>query len=225
MSKQPSISTFETPQIIRGPFHPSPDKVTLREPSPDRVSELNTGAAKNFPDRLSPGHLSPGKLSPHDSFKTPGRRRRSSILHTTPMSASPRKFKSAGIDAGVERALDNVMKSLKVMAMGTPKASRSPPQDQSRWSSSSAESVDTAEDGGFWKPRKSGESTRSKITIGTMRSGKSGKSRKSRKSEDTDRMDIDMEDIPPVPVPATPGRRKRLLEGLAKKLGLTPKKK
>jgi hypothetical protein len=67
---------------------------------------------------------------------------------------------------------------------------------------------------------------RSRVTVGTIRSNKSKKSKKSRKSEDTDRMDLDVEEnIPPVPVPATPGRRKRMMEGLAKRLGLTPKKK
>jgi len=127
------------------------------------------------------------------------------------------------MDNGVERALDNVMKSLKVMAMGTPL--KSPRREESRWSLSSEESAAT-EESGFWRPRKSEESTRSRITVGTMRSNRSKKSKKSRKSEDTERMDLDMEeDIPPVPVPTTPGRRKRMMEGLVKRLGLTPKKK
>jgi len=55
----------------------------------------------------------------------------------------------------------------------------------------------------------------------------SRRSKKSRRSEDTERMDVEMEEnVPPVPVPAavTPSRRKRMMEGLAKKLGLTPKK-
>ena len=150
-------------------------------------------------------------------------------MHTTPSSVSPRKVKMGGPDGGVERALDNVMRSLKGMAMGTPRWGE---QAESRWSSSSEGSVDTMtqsdESGGFWRPRKSGESTRSKITLrsvksnGTLRSTWSRK--KGRKSEDEERMEVD-EAVPPVPDPVTPRRSRRMLEGLAKSLGLTPRKK
>jgi len=119
------------------------------------------------------------------------------------------------------------------VAMGTPRARVSTEYQQSRWSSSSEESglVDEeGEDSGFWKPRKSGESNRSRITMKSTATGKSkvsNKSKKNRKSEDTDRMDVDGEvNVPPVPAlaPLTPGRSRRIMEGLVKKLGLTPKK-
>ena len=188
-------------------------------------SFLPRPAANRDPEcaRSSP----PKRLGPSTSpLKTPSRRRRSSIIHTTPSSTSPRVYKHAGADGGVERALDDLMKSLRIMAMGTPRQDiPSPQRQQSRWSLSSEESMAETEESGFWRPRKSGESTRSRATIGTIRSQKSSKSRKSRKSEDTYRMEVE-EDIPPVPVtPATPGRRKRMMEGLAKRLGLTPRKK
>jgi len=201
MQRSPSCTReYGTTEIIHGPFHPSPER------SPRK-------------------HHSVPSPSP---TKTPVRRRRSSIMHATPMSASPRVIKSGGTDNGVERAIDNVMRSLKVMAMGTPLRDSSI-REQSRWSLSSEESG-TTDESGFWRSRKSEESSRSRVTVGTMRSTKSTRSRrskKSRKSEDTDRMDLDLEeDIPPVPIPApaTPSRRKRMMEGLAKKLGLTPKK-
>lgn len=195
----PSLDHDGTPEIIHGPFHPSP------QPSPHK-------------------HLSVPSPSP---TKTPARRHRSSIMHSTPMSASPRVYKSGGADNGVERALDNVLRGLKGMAMGTPLRD-SPLREQSRWSMSSEESGHT-EESGLWRPRQSEESTRSRVTVGTMRSTRSlsRRSKKSRRSEDTERMELDMEeDVPPVPVTdaVTPSRRKRMMEGLAKRLGLTPKK-
>jgi hypothetical protein len=89
---------------------------------------------------------------------------------------------------------------------------------------------DEGEDTGFGNPRKSGESTRSRATmksVATAKSRGSTKSKKSRKSEDTDRMEVDGEVIiPPVPAlaPLTPGRSRRMMDGLAKRLGLTPRK-
>ncbi|WWD16985.1 hypothetical protein CI109_101421 [Kwoniella shandongensis] len=193
----------------------------------------------------SPPSTSPTKspmkqphLAPPSSYSptTPARRRRSSIIHTTPSTASPRIVKSTGMDGGVERALDNVMRSLKLVAMGTPRGKYnydSPRGGESRWSSSTDGSLQVdegvGESGGFWnsKPRKSSETTRSRTTV---KSSKSGKSR-GRKSEETDRMDLDLDqapEVPPVPlpmgVPSTPGRSRRMMNGLVKRLGLTPKK-
>ena len=188
------------------------------------------GGTPNTSTPVSPTCTSPDKhkqpkqhtsLSP---VKTLARRRRSSAIYATPASVSPQKYKAGGAENGVERALDNVMKTLRVMAMGTPI------REESRWSSSSEESLMDSEETGFWRPRKSGESVRSKMTVATTKSSKSSKSlrskKSSRRSEDTDRMDLDEdEDVPPVPLaPATPGRSRRMMDGLAKRLGLTPKK-
>ena len=197
LTRSYSPSEFDGPEIFGGPFHSSPDT--------------------HSPDRLPPSESSPQK--------TPTRCRRSSTVHSAASSTSPRSFKAGGVDNGVERALDNLMKSLRVMALGTPQAS--PAREESRWSSSSEESLVT-EESGLWRSRKSEESTRSRITVGTVRSSRSNrskKSKKSRRSEDTDRMDLEEEEVPPVPMPATPGRRRRMMEGLVKRLGFTPKKK
>ncbi|KAK4687835.1 hypothetical protein P7C73_g2278, partial [Tremellales sp. Uapishka_1] len=142
--------------------------------------------------------------------KTPSRRRRSSIIHATAQSTSPMKFKSGG----AESALEGVMRSLKIV---TPL--RGSKRDESRWSSSSDESQESW----FGKTRKSGESSRS-TTAKSIRSKMSFSSL--RRSEDTDRMDVDIEEhVPPVPpmVPLTPGKSRRLMDGLVKRLGLTPK--
>jgi hypothetical protein len=101
------------------------------------------------------------------------------------------------------------MKNLKLFAA-------SPVKEQSRWSSSTEGSDDE------WRPRKSGESVRSRLTI---KSKKSARSLKSRKSEDTERMEVEETDVPPVPAPVTPSRGRRVVQGLVRRLGLTPKKK
>jgi hypothetical protein len=221
MDPSPTLSSFPSPPrtSIRGPFHPSPEKQT--------TSPNNSPAA----DCSTASHVSPSR-SKTSPMKTPTRRRGSSLIHSN--TASPRLNKSAGLDNGVERALDSVMRSLKLVAMGTPRPRHSTELEQSRWSSSSEESITThteeTDNDGFWRPRKSGESNRSKITmksVATGRSKASSKTKKSRKSEDTDRMEIDAcEDIPPVPatVPLTPGRSRRMMDGLVKRLGLTPRK-
>ncbi|KIR56751.1 hypothetical protein I315_00933 [Cryptococcus gattii Ru294] len=194
------------------------------------------------------GPQSQSKLSP----TTPDRRhRRSSIIHATPSTSSPRIIKSQGLDGGVERALDTVMRSLKTMAMGTSSRKMdSPPLNQSRWSAWSSDSEgsksmsrsctpasgqqnDEYRDGddGFFKPRKSSDTTRSKNTIRSIKSTKSSKSRKGRKSEETvSRMEMYGKGVPAVPtmtliaVSTTPGRSRRMINGLVKRLGLTPRK-
>ncbi|ORX35600.1 hypothetical protein BD324DRAFT_62825 [Kockovaella imperatae] len=222
----PTLSSFPSPpKSIRGPFHPGV------ELSPERSGDDYSPVKRAFDAYGSGYNVSPGK-SP---------RKRSSIIHTTSSSVSPRKVKLKGCDGGVERALDNVMRSLKVMAMGTPRKGVSGEEDEvdaSRWSSSSEESIRStcASDengGGFWRPRKSCESSRSRITLRsvksntTLRSIKSKKSLKSlRQSDESERMDMD--DVPPVPdtLPTlTPTRSRRMLQGIAKSLGLTPRKK
>ncbi|WVQ79624.1 hypothetical protein IAT38_001724 [Cryptococcus sp. DSM 104549] len=227
----------------------------------DGYSTLFTSGMFPSAIQYSPSHTPPNRspaksptkrshLAPRSSYSptTPARRRRSSIIPNTPSSASPQVFKSQRPDGGVERALDNMMRSLRMVAMGTPKKEfmYSPPRNQSRWSAWSSESEGStshskagceeesvgAGDEGFWKPRKSSDTTRSTISRGTIKSTKSGRSKKEkgRKSEDTDRMELDLEDVPavpampPVPVPTTPGRSRRMMNGLVKRLGLTPKK-
>ena len=83
------------------------------------------------------------------------------------------------------------------------------PVHESRWSSSSEENSDIVST----KPRKSTESTKSKKSV------------KSGKSEDADKKDIEKQ-VPPVPaaVPLTPGRSRRVVDGLVKRLGLTPRR-
>lgn len=143
------------------------------------------------------------------------------------------------------------MRSLKTMAIGTTlRKMDSPPLNQSRWSAWSSDSEGSKSmsrsctpasgqqndeygdgDDGFFKPRKSSDTTRSKNTIRSIKSTKSNKSRKGRKSEETvGRMDMDGEDVPAVPtmplmaVSTTPGRSRRMINGLVKRLGLTPRK-
>ncbi|WVW84281.1 hypothetical protein I302_106311 [Kwoniella bestiolae CBS 10118] len=213
--------------------HPTPSPTLSSFPSPPR-SQPSQG-------QMSPNkshHLAPPSSYTSNNLTTPQRRRRSSIIHTTAQSASPKKIKSVGADNGVERALEGVMRNLRVTM--TPKKYSYNSKLQSRWSSSTeGSSIDTHENdeddgGGTFRARKSNETSRSKLTI---RSTKSTKSRKGRKSEDTDRdrMDVDMPfmandvpEVPPVPVqmvvPVTPGRSRRMMNGLVKRLGLTPKK-
>lgn len=143
------------------------------------------------------------------------------------------------------------MRSLKTMAMGTSSRKMdSPPSNQSRWSAWSSDSEgsksmsrsctpasgqqnDEYRDGddGFFKPRKSSDTTRSKNTIRSIKSTKSSKSRKGRKSEETvSRMEMYGKGVPAVPtmplmaVSTTPGRSRRMINGLVKRLGLTPRK-
>lgn len=145
------------------------------------------------------------------------------------------------------------MRSLKTMAMGaTPRRVDPPPMNQSRWSAWSSDSEGSKSisrsgtpapgqqqdgygygdgDDGFFKPRKSNDTTRSKNTIRSIKPTKSSRSRKGRKGEATvDRMELDGEDVPAVPampimaVPATPGRSRRMINGLVRRLGLTPRK-
>lgn len=209
----PTFSTFPGPPNITPPRAPSLNNNLPLPPYAGHSSPRST------PQKGS-AHLSPNK-TPY--------RRRSSIMHTTPSTASPRKYKANGVDGGVDKALDNVMRGLRVFAMGTPR-----PQYEveiSRWSSSSEESEATAgeedSNSSFWRSRKSMESSRSKATTKSKKSTKSLKSSKSMQSlnSNVDRMDVDQEVPPPMPVPVTPGRSRRMMEGIVKRLGLTPKKK
>ncbi|WWC62229.1 uncharacterized protein I303_104825 [Kwoniella dejecticola CBS 10117] len=220
----PTLSSFPSPP--RPDTQPSPPKPYLAPPYYGNVGGSGPGLGSGL------------------GLGTPTRRRRSSIIHTTPGSVSPKKLKSAGTDNGVERALDNVMRNLRVtMSMTTTpkKNSCSYNGPQSRWSSSTEgstleshhEDEESGSGGLFGKPRKSSETTRSKLTIRSTKSSKKG-----RKSEDTQRgMDIDCDDgrpqVPPIPqipttisipIPSTPGRSRRMMNGLVKRLGLTPKK-
>lgn len=178
------------------------------------------------PSRSPIKHSSPIKLAP--PLSTPARRRRSSILHATSGSASPSKLKSGVGAEAVDRALDNVMRNLKLFSASPIKGGHGRPQLQSRWSSSTEGSLGADDDDLNDKPRKSGESVRSVRSKLTIRSKKSARSLKSRRSEETDRMEVDQEEVPPLPpvqIPTTPSRGRRVVEGLARRLGLTPKKK
>ncbi|OXG17583.1 hypothetical protein C367_05072 [Cryptococcus neoformans Ze90-1] len=250
----PPPMTFPTASASAGSHQRHDD-----DNSSSRWSGENIKASNGYSALFTSGlfHESPSKRSQSQSKLSPAtperRHRRSSIMHTTPSTSSPRIIKSQGLDGGVERALDSVMRSLKIMAMSaTPRKVVSPPMNQSRWSAWSSDSEgnkstsrsDTPalgqqhdgygyEDGddGFFKPRKSNDTTRSKNTIRSIKSSKSSKSRKGRKSEETvNRMELDGEDVPAIPampimaVPTTPGKSRRMITGLVKRLGLTPSK-
>ncbi|WVR09725.1 hypothetical protein IAU60_006801 [Kwoniella sp. DSM 27419] len=215
---------------------PSPSPSRTAFPSPSRPP-------------YSASHSTPGKSHATglgDMFRTP-RRRRSSILHSTPKSASPRVIKSSGADHGVERALDSVMRNLRIAVTPRKQSYLGP---QSRWSSSTEgsdpahdqdDSIATETSDTSNKTRKSSDTSRSKLTLRSVKSFKSNRSKAvPRKSEDNERMDVDsvsseydmIPDVPPVPpearshtpTPHTPGRSRRMMNGLAKRLGLTPKK-
>ncbi|ODN72679.1 hypothetical protein L202_08118 [Cryptococcus amylolentus CBS 6039] len=201
---------------------------------------------------------------------TTPRRHRSSILPSTPSNPSPQKYKSSGGEQSVERSFDGVMKTLRRMGISTP--GRGEAVNQSRWSAwSSEENEPQQEEGeGFWKGRKSSDTTRSarpKLSfrarkgvpqawsgnesasayeeeegrkssdgrsIKSSRSMRSVKSKKEwgRKSEDVERPPFDEERVPDVPAlpqameaPKTPGKKAKLMSGLVRRLGLTPRKK
>ena len=139
-----------------------------------------------------------------------------------------------------DRALSDVMHKLKLYTSGMSlspikdRRNKISPLKQSRWSDSSEESRTT---GDGWKPRRSGESVRSGKSRMTVKSKKSAWSLKSRRSEEGDRPSLDQMEVPPMPtlkvtgeqrekvMPVTPSRGRRVVEGLARRLGLTPKKK
>ncbi|WWC88986.1 uncharacterized protein L201_003902 [Kwoniella dendrophila CBS 6074] len=238
---------------------PIPSPTSTIFPSPPKMSYSQQQQQRQYQHQYrSPSKLDNQHSVPPTSYSgtsnnsgglmtTPTRRRRSSIIHTTPSSVSPKKLKSVGIDNGVERALDNVMRNLKVSITPNNKKMSYNSYNtglKSRWSSSTEgspnlnlENIDIHEEEEeeshkiSGKPRKSSETTRSKLTI--VRSTRN----KSRKSQDTERsesrMEIDIEsannnipDVPPIPsqIPVTPGRSRRMMNGLVKRLGLTPKK-
>ncbi|OCF74391.1 hypothetical protein I204_04762 [Kwoniella mangroviensis CBS 8886] len=214
---------------------PTPSPTLSSFPSPPKSPPVHGH------EPLKSAHLVPPSSYPNNNFSTPQRRRRSSIIHTTASSVSPKKLKSVGVDNGVERALEGVMRNLRVTITPKKHSYNGSGKLQSRWSSSTeGSSIDTHEnnedEGGLFKPRKSNETSRSKVTIKSTKSTKSKKD-KGRKSEDTDRdrMDLDIPfptkgvpEVPPVPsqiiIPTTPGRSRRMMNGLVKRLGLTPKK-
>ena len=185
------------------------------EPPPTAFPSSSTHhkAASTHTHRPAPAHI------PAHLLATPGRRRRSSIL--TSGSTSPSKYKTSSTNQSVDAALEGVMRSLKKMS--TFSHTPSPQKQQSRWSISSDETERSAPHA---QPRPSMDSVRSKIS-GAM-------SIRSRKSEERLRpsmdelMEVDGEEVPPVPcmptrqVPAIPTTPKRL-RGLRRLL--TPKKK
>ncbi|WVQ77909.1 hypothetical protein IAR50_007615 [Cryptococcus sp. DSM 104548] len=201
---------------------------------------------------------------------TTPRRHRSSIIPSTPSNPSSQKYKASGGEQSVERSFEGVMKTLRRMGISTP--GKGEAVNQSRWSAwSSEEEEQQQEEGeGFWKARKSSDttrSTRSKLSFRAKKSipptwtgndqypstyqeaegrkssdGRSIKSnrsmrsvrskKKERKSEDIERPAFDEERVPEVPAlpkdmeaPKTPGKKARLMSGLVRRLGLTPRKK
>jgi hypothetical protein len=164
---------------------------------------------KQFPSSI-PTSTNTNKRNAPSAFNKPNptttspRRRRSSILNSAP--SSPQKYKSPSADI----ALENGMRLLRISHTTAP----SPSKQQSRWSLSSEETIETV-------PRRSGESVRSKLS-GVV-------SLRSRKSEDKARPGmeelINLDPIPPVPrmpeyrAPVTPGRLAKLRNLL------TPKKR
>ncbi|WWC94444.1 hypothetical protein V866_001290 [Kwoniella sp. B9012] len=215
---------------------PTPSPTLSSFPSPPKSQPSQGQSPKKYSPLAPPSSFT---TNDNNNFGTPQRRRRSSIIHTTASSVSPKKLKSVGVDNGVERALEGVMRNLRVTITPKKYSYNGNGKLQSRWSSSTEGSlIDTHEnnedEGGLFKPRKSNETSRSKLTIKSTKSAKS-KKEKGRKSEDTDRMDLDIPfptndvpEVPPVPsqmiIPTTPGRSRRMMNGLVKRLGLTPKK-
>ncbi|WWC69876.1 uncharacterized protein I206_103819 [Kwoniella pini CBS 10737] len=146
------------------------------------------------------------------------RRKRSSIIQNTKESVSPKKLKFLGKDNGVDKSLENVIRNLKISN-----------NLQSRWSSSTegddlSSSLDDDDDvsGIEIKSRKSNETNRSKFTVKSNKSF-SSKTKKFQKSQNIEIDDCQIQNIPPLP-PTTPGRSKRMMNGLVRRLGLTPKK-
>ncbi|RXK35579.1 hypothetical protein M231_07164 [Tremella mesenterica] len=178
--------------------------------------------------------LSPSKQS---RLTTPTRQRRR--VSITPSNTSP--YKAYTQETSAERALTDVMRALKLaMSPRTPHTNPRRIMEESRWSSSSGSPdshTSTAES--FWRsrksgesvrPRKSAESSRPKKSLDSIRPRKSFESarstknrKKTRKSGEIDRMDLDIPEVPPVPVPITP--RRSMVGDLARRLGLTPKKR
>lgn len=170
----------------------------LGPPIPSRSTSTLPSPSTKSDDTTFSLSSTPQKPSP---AKTSSHRRRSSILPTSP---SPKTD-------SVEQALHNL--KLSSLAIHRRSGYTIP---ESRWSSSSEESAMSS------KTRKSSESTRSRAA-----SMRSKRSIKSRKSEESDRMAMEVDEVvPPVPppVPLTPGRSRRMIDGLVKRLGLTPKK-
>ncbi|KAL7422061.1 hypothetical protein Q5752_003836 [Cryptotrichosporon argae] len=203
----------------------------FRTKNPD-IMPLPTPRARPSEPPSTPRHPAPPPPPSHRSPYTPRsphtpRRRRSSIVHATPTSVSPRVLKT-GPDNGVERALEGVMRSLKIAA--TPRTPRTPRHasatprskwsddsdaDPRRWSGESARSAKSAKSA---KSLKSLRSVRSRLTARSARSSKGLKT----EAEPTASMNID--DVPPVPQTPKSSRRMGMVNGLARKLGLTPKR-
>jgi hypothetical protein len=177
---------------------------------PSSSSRYTTNTRPTLPPRTPKAHGAPSAFSRNHhrpaTSSSATHRRQSSILNAVP--TSPAKYKTSLADI----ALENGMRQLRVSACMT--STPSPSKQQSRWSSSSEETIETA-------PRRSGESVRSKLS-GVV-------SLRSRKSEERMRPNMeelmDVDPVPPVPkmpeyrAPVTPGRLAKL------RSMLTPKKK
>ncbi|KAI9639132.1 uncharacterized protein MKK02DRAFT_39415 [Dioszegia hungarica] len=279
-----SLFTSGLMRSSRSPLTPPPPIRTSCYRTPPRLSpsidiDMSSPAPAPAVSTSSADTLPFPQAAPYRPSRSPQETQRPSPARRLP--SSPSKLRAPPAIAA-DRALTDVIHKLRLYASnlspakaGANFASPSPAK-QSRWSSSSEESnANTGEEErgeAFWRPRKSGESTRSKASkvskAGTVRSVKSKKSvwsLKSRRSEDGERPEHG-EERPPMPsrkdvpvfegvgmkgngkgknveqrqrygqeagmeqgqqaqMPTTPGRGRRVVEGLARRLGLTPKKK
>lgn len=228
----PSVPKRESIPIVSADSVFSPQPITANAPAKDQdAGSITPTASDKKPKETSPAHEA---SSSTQALKTSRRSRyRRSSAHGS--ASSPHKSPTKD----VVQALDGVMKSLSAFAL--PSARRAQrdtfiPNNQSRWSSSTEGSSIT--EASSCRPRKSGESIRSRMTVKSIKSVRSKRSLRSLGGLRNRKSEVDVEyappnwdaDAPPVPpapvqVPQTPGKGKRAMMGLARRLGLTPKKK
>lgn len=261
-----SDSPLTPPPGIRTPSYATPPRSQSRAGLNPEDDIIMSCAVPSIP---SPVAFATATSSPYVSRlhppRSPSKTQRLSPSRRLP--SSPSKLRGPPTLAA-DRALTDVMHKLRLYA-GTLSPNKvagvgsggvgqrgNSPLKQSRWSYSSEESgaggTEESAGDGCWKPRKSGESTRSRVSkAGTVKSKRSVWSLRSRRSEEMEverppmpewtkeveskgrkfgagkktKVEVDVDSKGQGQAPMTPGRGRRVVEGLARRLGLTPKKK